>query len=171
MNALFKRNRDLRNRDLRNRDLRNRDLKRNCDAVSEVMGEALLTGIVVLMLGAMGLFIFSNFESPPKSSNSDLDCWINTSSETLYIRHCGGENLDVRDMDIVVNIRGDKRTYISENISAVLGDSHWELGDIIEINTTGTWGSQISEGDSVEVYIVDKLSKHVIQKISLSPAL
>lgn len=135
------------------------------------MGEVLLTGIVVLMLGAMGLFIFSNSESPPESSNSDIDCWINTSSDTLYIRHCGGENLDVRDIDIVVNIKGDKRTYTSENISDVLGGNSWELGDIIEINTTGTWESQVSEGDSVEVYIVDKLSKHVIQKISLSPAL
>lgn len=134
------------------------------------MGEALLTGIVVLMIGAMGLFIFSNSQTPSDTPHSDIDCWINTSNDTLYIRHCGGDYIDVGDLDIIVTINGDKRTDTSENISTALGGKNsWKMGDIIEIDTSGIWGIQVNKGDSVEVYIVNKVSKNIIQKISLSP--
>ena len=46
--------------------------------------------------------------------------------------------------------------------------NNWELGDRIEINTSSEWNLQIEEEDEVDMYLIDKRSKKVFQKLRLS---
>lgn len=151
---------------------RKRGLNRNCGAVSEVLGEVLLTGIVVLMMGSLNLFICSTSENIFQPPHANVAGWVNPSKDTVYICHGGGEIISVEDIEIAVNLNDKRRRFVSDNISNSLGHtSTWELGDIITINTSEEWGIPINKKDSVELYIVDKPSRHVVQKISLSPAM
>ncbi|MDD4330853.1 MAG: type IV pilin N-terminal domain-containing protein [Methanosarcinaceae archaeon] len=139
-------------------------------AVSGIIGETLLTCIVVLMLGTLGLFVFSNLQPPPQTFNFDVEGWANPASSTLYIRHCGGEEIDVEKVDIVITINEDKRKESLENISKVLEKKgYWELGELVEIDMSKKWGIKVKEGDCLNVYIINKESTQLIQKLSLSP--
>jgi FlaG/FlaF family flagellin (archaellin) len=151
--------------------LLNRTEKRitsNEQAVSEVLGQVLLVGIVVIMLSVLGVFFFSQ-DGPADVPHTDVQEIMDTSTDMIYLKHNGGEPISSRDAEIIVNINGKKYVYTSSQIYESLGNSNvWKVGDTIEINTMNTWTVDLKNNDQVELFLVDTPSNELIQKSRLT---
>lgn len=140
----------------------------NSSAVSDVLGEILMTTVAVILIGSIAVSIFS-YGGPDDNPHTQVNEWIDVETDTIYLENSGGEFIDTENLEIVVNVNGIRYTYSSSNISENLGNkSSWELGDRIEINTSSEWNLHIEEEDEVDMYLIDKPSKKVFQKLRLS---
>lgn len=140
----------------------------NSSAVSDVLGEILMTTVAVILIGSIAVSIFS-YGGPDDNPHTQVNEWIDVETDTIHLENSGGEFIDTGDLEIVVNVNGIRYTYSSSNISENLGNKNsWELGDRIEINTSSEWNLQIEEEDEVDMYLIDKRSKKVFQKLRLS---
>jgi FlaG/FlaF family flagellin (archaellin) len=141
---------------------------KNSSAVSDVLGEILMTTVAVILIGSIAVSIFS-YGGPDDNPHTQVNEWIDVETDTIHLENSGGEFIDTGDIEIVVNVNGIRYTYSSSNISENLGNKNsWELGDRIEINTSSEWNLQIEEEDEVDMYLIDKRSKKVFQKLRLS---
>jgi FlaG/FlaF family flagellin (archaellin) len=142
-------------------------LIKNCDGVSEIMGEILLTGIVVLLFSILGVFVFS-YDKDVASPNADLQVWLNGASDTVYLKHRGGETLSADELKVVVFVNSSEIVLSPDNVSAKLGGNEsWKMGDVIEIGIKDEWGIPIESGDSVRLFVVHSPSKKVIQQMDV----
>jgi FlaG/FlaF family flagellin (archaellin) len=134
---------------------------KNCDGVSEVMGQVLLIGLVVIFFSFIGVFVFS-YNSPDDIPHADLQVWMDETSDTVYLKHRGGEALSGNEIKVVVMVNGTRNEFSPENVSAKLGvDGVWEIGDVIEI------GIPIENGDTVNLFLIHTPSNNVIQKMDV----
>jgi FlaG/FlaF family flagellin (archaellin) len=136
------------------------------------MGEILITGVFVLSLGSLFVFV-NSIDTPVDSTHLSVEEWIDTPSNTIYLRHVGGESIDTKDLNINVNICGTDHIYSSAGISESLGGKNsWELSDVIEINTSKEWGLSIPDENDVIVKLINLDSKEILNpkyRISSSP--
>ena len=140
----------------------------NSSAVSDVLGEILMTTVAVILIGSIAVSIFS-YGGPDDSPHTQVNEWIDAETDKIYLENSGGEFINTENLEIVVNVNGNRYTYSSSNISGNLGNkNNWELGDRIEINTSSEWNLHIEEEDEVDMYLIDKPSKKVFQKLRLS---
>jgi FlaG/FlaF family flagellin (archaellin) len=141
---------------------------KNSIAVSDVLGEILMTTVAVILIGSIAVSIFS-YGGPDGSPHTQVNEWIDAETDKIYLENSGGEFINTENLEIVVNVNGNRYTYSSSNISENLGNkNNWELGDRIEINTSSEWNLHIEEEDEVDMYLIDKPSKKVFQKLQLS---
>ncbi|WP_410508432.1 type IV pilin N-terminal domain-containing protein [Methanosarcina hadiensis] len=137
-------------------------------AVSEVMGVVLLTGIVVIMLSTLGVYVFS-MEGPDDVPHTNVQEIMDISTDTIYLKNNGGEPVSTENLRIIVNVNGKKYEYNSTQIYENLEYSNvWKMGDTIEINTKDTWGVNLNNNDKVELFLVDTPSNELIQKSTLT---
>jgi FlaG/FlaF family flagellin (archaellin) len=142
-------------------------LIRNSDAVSEVMGEVLLTSIAVLLVSSIGIFI-STYDGATDIPHTQVKEWMNQGTDIIYLEHSGGEFLETEAFEIAVNINGTKYIYPPASIYSDLNRSNWQLGDRIEINTSSNWGVDIKDEDEIKVFLIDTTSKQTIQYLTIS---
>ena len=140
----------------------------NSSAVSDVLGEILMTTVAVILIGSIAVSIFS-YGGPDNNPHTQVNEWIDVETDKIYLENSGGEFIDTENLEIVVNVNGNRYTYSSSQIYANLGNkNNWELGDRIEINTSSEWDLHIEEEDEVDMYLIDKPSKKVFQELRLS---
>lgn len=141
---------------------------KNSIAVSDVLGEILMTTVAVILIGSIAVSIFS-YGGPDDIPRTQVNEWIDAETDKIYLENSGGEFINTENLEIVINVNGNRYTYSSSNISGNLGNkNNWELGDRIEINTSSEWNLHIEEEDEVDMYLIDKPSKKVFQKLQLS---
>ncbi len=141
--------------------------KNNC-AVSEVMGEVLLTTIAVLLVSSIGIFV-STYDGAVDVPHTQVKEWMDEQTDTVYLEHSGGEFLNTEAFEIVVSINGERYVYSSDEIYANLNNSsYWGLGETIDIDTNSKWKRDITDEDEIRVFLIDKPSKQVIQQLILS---
>ena len=148
-----------------------REFIENCQAVSEVMGEILMIAIVVLAFSSIAITVFSDkgVMSPPHAPRVDLKERIDRGENTVYILHQGGEAVDLKDINIVLNT-GEKQEEF--NISSNRSEFNYSvsndilmLGDYIILNSTGR-GINLTVDDPV-MYFIHIPSQQVIQRVKL----
>ncbi|MFY1112463.1 MAG: type IV pilin N-terminal domain-containing protein [Methanosarcinaceae archaeon] len=143
-------------------------LIKNRSAVSEVMGEVLLTTIAVLLVSSIAIFI-STYDGATDIPHTQVKEWMDEDTDMLYLEHSGGEFLETDALEIAASINGERYVYSSDDIYTNLGNSSsWQLGDTIEIDTSSEWGIDITDEDEVKVFLIDKTSRQVIQYLTLS---
>ncbi len=143
-------------------------LIKNRSAVSEVMGEVLLTTIAVLLVSSIAIFI-STYDGATDIPHTQVKEWMDADANKIYLEHSGGEFLETDALEIAASINGERYVYNSSEIYANLGNqSSWQLGDIIEIDTSSEWQRGITDEDEVKVFLIDKTSRQVIQYLTLS---
>ncbi len=126
------------------------------------MGQVLLIGLVVIFFSSIGVFVFSH-NSPDDIPHADLQVWMNETSDTVYLKHRGGEVLSGSEIKVVIMVNGTRNEFSPENVSAKLGvDGVWEIGDVIEI------GIPIENGDTVNLFLIHTPSNNVIQKMDVT---
>lgn len=141
---------------------------KNSSAVSDVLGEILMTTVAVILLSTVAVSIFS-YGVPADVPRTQVNEWIDVENDIIYLENSGGEFIDVESLEIVVNVNGVRYNYSSPEIYANLENKNsWELGDRIKINTSSKWSLDLEKGAEVDIYLIDKPSKRVFQKLRLS---
>ncbi|MDK2938510.1 MAG: hypothetical protein PWQ51_674 [Methanolobus sp.] len=136
------------------------------NAVSEIIGEILLTAIAVLAFSVIAVFVFSYLESED-AVHADVDGWVDVSSDTVYLRHSGGENIDLDKVELVLNLNGTRRDISSSQLKQIIGSNSWHLGQTIVIDTDLLWNTTINEDDYVGMILLQTDSNLVIESGSL----
>jgi len=139
----------------------------NRKAVSEVVGEVLLTSIAVLLVSFIASFIFA-YDGPADVPHTQVREWMDAETDIIYLEHSGGEFLKTENLEIAVNINRQKYTYPSASIYSYLNKNNWQLGDRIEINTSREWEVDIKNEDEIKVFLVDIPTRQVIQYLTVS---
>lgn len=151
---------------------RHRELLEDCQAVSEVVGQVLMIAIVVLAFSSIAVVIFSNIVvNPPHMPHTDLQEGIDSVNNELYIFHMGGEAVDLKDVNVVLNT-ADTHRHEEFNLSSNKSEFDYSatnnvlmLGDYILINPTSR-GIYLDTDDTV-MFFVYTPSQQVIQKVTL----
>ncbi|WMW23222.1 type IV pilin N-terminal domain-containing protein [Methanolobus mangrovi] len=138
----------------------------NTDAVSEIIGEVLMTAIAVLAFSVVAVFIFS-YASPQEKVHADIQGWADVDSDTIYLRHTGGETIDVSGIRIVLNINGTRRDLTSSELIQIKGNTAWNLGETIRINTSELWSDSIGQNDYVGIVMITTDSNFVLKSGTL----
>ncbi|MHC1755980.1 MAG: type IV pilin N-terminal domain-containing protein [Methanosarcina sp.] len=146
---------------------RKKNLVKRDNAVSETMGVALLLGIVVIMISFEGAFIFAR-SGPEDLPHASLQEWMDTSEDKIYLKHCTGEAIKVEELEMVTSINGKRYVCNSSVYNGAGNNGYWELGEVLEINTSSEWGLDIKDYDEVDLYLVDTPTKDLIQKSRLT---
>ena len=124
-------------------------------AQSETIGVLLLTGVVIISVGAIGFFVLSGTgdnQGPVTSVAIDVD------TKNVTLAHDGGTVLP--ESEVVVIIDGASRERFQlENLDAVSedGDGRFEPGE--------QWrkGHNVSAGGAVEVLVIHEPSGEVLR--------
>ncbi len=112
-----------------------------------------MVGIVVLAFGMTTVLVLSSLQ-PPQEQFTDIDGWADVEIDTIYFRHSGGEVVNTEDLRIIVDLNGTRYELSSDNVTAILGSSVWELSNTIVINTSDLWGVTIENDDYIDASIV-----------------
>ncbi len=135
---------------------------KDCDAISEIIGELMMIAIAVVAFGLLVVIVLS-YKGPADSPHADIDGWVNVGTDTVYFRHGGGELIDVKDLMIMLNLNGTSVELSPADLALIYGKPEWGLGDTIEIDALGEWGIAIGEDDYVGATIVHTGAGVVIQ--------
>lgn len=138
----------------------------NTDAVSEIIGEVLLTAVAVLAFSVVAVFIFSSAVSDEKV-HADIQGWVGVDSDTIYLRHAGGEPIGIPEVRVLLDINGTRREITASELEAIKGDDHWVLGETIMINVSQLWSYNIGQDDNVAVTLISTGSNIVIKSGTL----
>lgn len=139
-----------------------RNLLENTDAVSEIIGEILLTGIAVIAFSIIAVFLLSPQESIEKPT-IDVDGWVDSDIDTIWIRHVGGERIKTDNIKIYVDINNDRFEINPQQLSAMHSEPLWQLGDTIGLDASTLWGKDIVDTDQIYVVIVHVPSNTVLK--------
>ncbi|MDN5310210.1 MAG: hypothetical protein PWP14_1604 [Methanolobus sp.] len=138
----------------------------NTDAVSEVIGEVLMTAIAVLAFSVIAVFILS-YAAPQEKVYADIQGWISVDSDKIHLRHTGGETIDVARIRAIIIINGNAREIPPAQLQNIKGNNAWDLGETIEINTSQLWNENINKDDYVAATLVSTDSNLVIKSGTL----
>lgn len=152
-----------------------RALDKDCQAVSEVVGEVLMIAIVILAFSSIALTVFSDegVVNPPHVPRTDLQESIDRDTDTVQIFHSGGEVIDLKDIKIKFNADGQQAEFnISDpNVTVydpegkrLFSDDVFMLGDYIEIKLSS---EEIQGKKAIDLYFVHTPSSQVIKKAIL----
>ena len=128
-------------------DKRIRDDER---AVSELIGEIMLIGIVVIAFGIIAVSVYSYIDKTPDTPHIEVAGRCDIDSDRIYLKHQGGESIGKENLRILVDVGGNTSTF--ENL-----DGLWALGSVIGLST-----GNITQNDTVRVAIVHVPSGTVI---------
>jgi len=138
----------------------------NTDAVSEVIGEILLTAVAVIAFSVVAVFIFSQ-AGPQEKVHADIQGWVGVDSDTIYLRHAGGEAVNILHTGLLLDINGTRRQITAQDLAQIKGSDNWVLGETIMINTSDLWTYDIGRDDNIAVTLLDTGTNLVIKSGTL----
>ncbi|WP_292464520.1 LamG-like jellyroll fold domain-containing protein [Methanolobus sp.] len=136
------------------------------NAVSEVIGEVLMTAIAVLAFSVIAVFVFS-YVGADERVHVNIGGWVDVDSDTIYIRHTGGEQVDLNKVQVILNLNGTRQDISPSQLVQLFGDDSWYLGETIMIETDALWNTSINEDDYVGIILLQTGSNIVIKSGSL----
>ncbi|WP_440946210.1 type IV pilin N-terminal domain-containing protein [Methanosarcina sp. T3] len=153
-----------------------RALGQDCQAVSEVIGQVLMIGIVVLAFSSIALTVFSDggAMNPPHVPRTDLQENIDTDTGIVQIIHSGGEAIDLKKIKIIINVDGKQAEFNMSDPTVRVFDPKGNqlpsedvfiLGDCIIINSSSK--IDITDENATYLYLVHTESRQVIKKAIL----
>ncbi|HDM35728.1 MAG TPA: DUF2341 domain-containing protein [Candidatus Syntrophoarchaeum butanivorans] len=115
-------------------------------AVSEIMGEILMIGVVVIAFGAISTFLYAYLSGPDIPPKVDVSGIADDEHDTIYLKHSGGEWVGAGELKVILEINGTTYQY---NYTG-----KFRLGDVIEINTSSEYGLDLERGEEIEFLLV-----------------
>ncbi|WP_370574887.1 LamG-like jellyroll fold domain-containing protein [Methanomethylovorans sp.] len=134
----------------------------NCEAVSEIIGEILLTGIAVIAFSVIAVFLLSPQGSVEKPA-LDIDGWVDSNTDTIWFRHIGGERVQADNIRVFVDINTDRYEINPQQLTTLYTKPLWELGDTIGLDTSALWGRDIINTDQIYVVMVHVPSNTILK--------
>ena len=120
------------------------------DGVTSVVGEMLLLVIALILVS---IFAVSLFGVLPGEREDVVNVAMNNTSDTVYLWHKGGDQIELTDLTVIVYNGTEKRTLTNISLKNINGNttSSFDLGGYLIVNAQG-----LSSGD--EVLLVTKKS-------------
>ncbi len=124
---------------------------------------------VIILFSSVSICILS-LEGPAEYPHAEMQGWMDTASDIVYLKHKSGEPLNIEELEIVLNVNDQRHLFSSEYIYSNLTvyDKYWEIGDLVTIDIGEECGIPIKDGDCVDLYFIHIPSKKVIQKMSIT---
>ncbi|MCL7413195.1 MAG: type IV pilin N-terminal domain-containing protein, partial [ANME-2 cluster archaeon] len=132
---------------MKNREKNTKTFVENCNAVSEVIGELLMTAIAVFAFAMLAVVLLSY--QGTTMPHVDIDSWVDIDDDIINVRHGGGDMVETENIQILLNLNGTEQVLTPNDVYTIFGRTTWELGDIITINTSQMWNISINSSDYV----------------------
>jgi len=146
----------------------------NTSGVSEIIGAVLLVSLVVAAVSVVAVVLFSQ-PTPKEVPNLNFMTGMNTSRNTLYLYHNGGDPLNAGEFSVLVD--GVPKAY---TISG--GGTQWSLGknlviaispphvpDRVQIIYNGTSGGMGGGSVGSGVVLREASSTNIVNSANISP--
>lgn len=145
-------------------------------AVSGLVGEVLLIGIVIVAIGLISVSVYSYLNKDPDTPHIEVDGVANMMANEIHIKHQGGDSIEGRNLRVLVSVNGTTLPAFDEDTSdrwgiRIKGENgveenfdRWTLGDILVLDTYTNTPPQINltDDDEIRVTIVSLSSSRVI---------
>jgi PKD repeat protein/FlaG/FlaF family flagellin (archaellin) len=145
-------------------------------AVSGLVGEVLLIGIVIVAIGLIAVSVYSYLNKDPDTPHIEVDGVANMRTNEIHIKHQGGDPIEGRNLRVLVSVNGTTLPAFDEDTSdrwgiRIKGENgveenfdRWKLGDILVLDTYTNTLPQINltEDDDIRVTIVSLSSNRVV---------
>ena len=133
-------------------------MKRANNAVTEVLGTAMLLGMAIVLFSALQIIVFAH---PFDPSAPSVNLVGTIDGDNVIIEHHGGESLSL-DTEILLTIGTDTTTITAGNyldVNTSNGDQLWNIGEKV------SYPSSVSlTGCHVEVTVVDVETNSIIMR-------
>ena len=145
-------------------------------AVSGLVGEIMLIGIVILAIGLITVSAYSYLNKDPDPPHIEVNGLANLVSDEIYLKHQGGELIEGGNLRVLVNVDGttlkpfDDDADNSDRWGIKLREEddvehnfdRWTLGDILVLATNMTEHPvDLTEDSKIRVTIVHRPSNRV----------
>ena len=137
-------------------------------AVSGLVGEVLLIGIVIVAIGLIAVSVYSYLNKDPDTPHIEVDGVANMRTNEIHIKHQGGDPIEGRNLRVLVNINGTLLDPFDEDSpdrwglreEGIGNFDRWTLGKILVLDTMPE--VNITEDDEIRVTIVSLSSNRVV---------
>ena len=138
-------------------------------AVSEVLGEVLLTLVIIIVMTSIGTFVLSE-SKPSEVPHVDFYEQLDPFNDTIVLFNNGGKPVPIKEFKLV--LQSDSTEYVinGEELSSKLteqcGDNgYWDLGEYISINVSEMCSFDLENRyEDLNIFFIHTPSKQVIQK-------
>jgi hypothetical protein len=96
-------------------------------AQSEVIGVAILTGVVVVVALAVGGVVITQYSGDDGGPNTDLV--LSASNEEVTLAHNGGDSLDLADLRVTLEQDDTRKTFTPDAANTTGGDARLDPGE------------------------------------------
>jgi len=145
-------------------------------AVSGLVGEVLLIGIVIVAIGLIAVSVYSYLNKDPDTPHIEVDGVADMMANEIHIKHQGGDSIEGRNLRVLVSVNDTTLPAFDEDTSdrwgiRIKGQNdveknfdRWALGDILVLDTYTDTLPQINltDDDEIRVTIVSLSSSRVI---------
>jgi len=137
-------------------------------AVSGLVGEVLLIGIVIVAIGLIAVSVYSYLNKDPDTPHIEVDGVVNIGTNEIHIKHQGGDPIECENLRVLVNVNGTLLDPYDDNSPLRWGLSdegignfeRWTLGNILVLDTMPE--VNITDDDEIRVTIVSRSSNRVV---------
>jgi hypothetical protein len=107
-------------------------------AQSEVIGEVLLLGIVVITVSVVGLAVVSDYQDRAAAERPEVDISGDVDSSWATVTHVGGRGVSLADLELVLRSDGAESRYALDDPAVTLedddGDGVFEAGETANVS-------------------------------------
>ena len=137
-------------------------------AVSGLVGEILLIGIVIVAIGLIAVSVHSYLNKDPDTPHIEVDGVANMRTNEIHIKHQGGDPIECENLRVLVSVNGTLLDPFDDNSPTRWGLSdegignfdRWTLGKILVLDTMPE--VNITDDDEIRVSIVSLSSSRVV---------
>jgi FlaG/FlaF family flagellin (archaellin)/PKD repeat protein len=137
-------------------------------AISGLVGEILLIGIVIVAIGLIAVSVYSYLNKDPDTPHIEVDGVANMRTNEIHIKHQGGDPIECENLRVLVNVNGTLLDPFDDDSPDRWGISdegignfeRWTLGNILVLDTMPE--VNITEDDEIRVTLVSLSSNRVI---------
>ncbi len=137
-------------------------------AVSGLVGEVLLIGIVIVAIGLIAVSVYSYLNKDPDTPHIEVDGIANIGKNEVHIKHQGGDPIECGNLRVLVSVNDTLLEPFDDNSPTRWGLSdkgignfdRWTLGKILVLDTMPE--VNITEDDEIRVTIVSLSSSRVV---------
>ena len=144
-------------------------------AVSGLIGEIMLIGIVIVAIGLITVSTYSYLNKDPSPPHIEVNGLANLVADEIYLKHQGGESIEGGNLRVLVNVDGTTLKPFDEDTSKRWGIrirgqndaeenfDRWTLGDILVLATNMAENPvDLTEDSEIRVTIVHRASNRVV---------
>nr|QNT35454.1 hypothetical protein EKMJPAOO_00004 [uncultured Methanosarcinales archaeon] len=137
-------------------------------AVSGLVGEVLLIGIVIVAIGLIAVSVYSYLNKGSDTPHIEVDGVANIGTNEIHIKHQGGDSIECENLRVLVNVNGtlldpyddDSPDRWGLRDKGIGNFDRWALGSILVLDTMPE--VNITDDDEIRVTIVSLSASRVV---------